>query len=94
MATGLAGFIEYDSMGRPFMGLLIEDGSVQVKMYIAHKDRAVQTARTIGEQLNKMARELQGMDEKIVPVSAELSDLLKGDSNASVRQRPGQSRKR
>lgn len=89
MATGLAGFIEYDSMGRPFMGFLIEDGNVQVKLYLAHKEGATQTARTIGEQLAKMAKELQGLDEKIVPVGAGLSDFLKGDGNASVRQRTG-----
>ena len=69
-SSGIAGFIDYDEAGRPFMGLLMEEGGVQVKIYVAHKDNAMRAAAEIGRQLNVMAADLGKMKNKTQLIAA------------------------
>ncbi len=72
--TGIAGFIDYDSSGRPFMGLVVEDGALQVHVYLAHKDRAQVVAQTLARALTKLANDLRTVENKIILVEGTAND--------------------
>lgn len=65
MASGVAGFIDYDEAGKPFMGLLVEDGNVMVKLFLARKGQAFEVAGELGRQLNAMAKDLQTTKDQL-----------------------------
>lgn len=70
-----AGFIDYDQVGKPFMGLIFEDGGIQLKIYLAHKDNAINVAAEFTEQVKKMARDLQREKDKIMPVQGNMEGI-------------------
>jgi hypothetical protein len=79
MASAIAGFIDYDGDGKPFMGLLIQDQRVEVKIYLSHKDKAFEVVGELTRQLNLMAGDLIKMKNQLV--AANGSEL-----NGSVRK--------
>ena len=72
----LAGFIEHDSQGNPFMGLYVEEGGVSVKLYLAHKENAIKAAAELSKQLQQMALDIQKekKEVRIVPVEGVLKN--------------------
>lgn len=74
MATGVAGFIDYDPSGRPFMGLVVEDGALQVHVYLAHKDRAQVVAQTLAREINLLAADLRVTENKTTLVEGTAND--------------------
>jgi hypothetical protein len=69
----VAGFTDYDPNGRPFMGLLITDQSIEVKIYLAHKEKAFEVVGELTRQLKLMAADLVKTNDKLV--AANGSDL-------------------
>jgi hypothetical protein len=83
---GVAGFIDYDGNGRPFIGLLWEDGGIQVKVYLAHKETASVATAELIRQLKQMTHDLMQTPDKLVAVE--------GDINAIVRKSEGHNGER
>ena len=74
-ASAIAGFTDYDSNGKPFMGLLITDQHVEVKIYLAHKEKAFEAVGELSRQLNLMAKDLNTMKTKTVLAEGSGSEL-------------------
>lgn len=74
----VAGFIDYDGEGRPFMGLLIDSGQTQTKVYLAHKDKAFEVSGELRKQLQRMASDLVATPDKIVPVTGNVEAINNG----------------
>jgi len=72
--AGIAGFIDYGPDGRPFMGLEIESGNMQVKVYIAHKDNAIAAAAELSRQIKAMAHDLVQTPDKLIEVNGVVND--------------------
>jgi hypothetical protein len=74
MSGGIAGFIDYDPEGKPYMGLVVEDGPMQVKIFIARREGAFEVVGELTRQLKLMAADLQKTHNKIQPVNGSLPD--------------------
>lgn len=81
--ANIAGFIDRDGNGNPFMGLYIEDGILSVKFYLAHKENAIKAAAQLSKQLEQMALDIQKekKEARIVPVEGVLK-------NGAIRGKP------
>lgn len=79
----IAGFIDRDGNGNPFMGLYVEDGTLSVKLYIAHKENAIKAAAELSKQLEQMALDIQKekKEVRIIPVSGVIE-------NGAIRGKP------
>jgi len=72
--AGIAGFIDYGPDGRPFMGMEIESGNMQVKVYIAHKDNAIAAAAELSRQIKAMAHDLVQTPDKLIAANGAMPD--------------------
>lgn len=71
---GITGFIEHAPDGKPFMGLIIEENTVQVKFFLATKPMASNVVRTLSSQLQNLANELSRTPDKLVEVNGVVND--------------------
>lgn len=77
----IAGFIDYDANGKPFMGLILEEQGMRVQVFLARKEDAQNRAQVISNELHKLAKELIKTPDKLV--------AAQGDIDAFVRKVPG-----
>lgn len=63
---GIAGFTDFDLAGQPYMGLIVEDGGIIVKFYLAHKINAQSAADELCKQIQKMASDLRKVEPKLI----------------------------
>lgn len=82
----ISGFIDYDNNGKPFMGIIVEDGGIMLHIFLARKDDAQMRAQRIANELHKLAKDLISTPDKLVEVH--------GDINAIVRNPPGSTGQR
>jgi len=76
----LAGYINYDDRGKPYMGLLFTDKAVKVEVFLGYAEQGMAFAN----EMLKMAKELRTMPDKIMEVKG----------NGLVRPVQGDLRKR
>jgi hypothetical protein len=81
----VSGFINYDELGRPYMGLLFMDGSIKAEVFLSYPDNAGNVVRQMGVTLDKLAHELINTPNKIV--------LQKGGESANLRTAEVRKRK-
>lgn len=77
MAQGITGFTDYGPDGKPYMGLIVTTESTEYKFFLANRETSFDTIRIFTDELKKVARELRGMPDKIMPVEGTLNGLLK-----------------
>ena len=85
--AGLAGFIDYDANGKPFIGLMMEDGTLSIKMYLGHKDNAPKICGDLTIMLGNLVNDLRKAQDRIVAVNGVID-------NAAIRKPPESNRQR
>lgn len=78
---GITGFIEHMPDGKPFMGLIIEENTIQVKFFLATKAMAPEVVRNLSSQLQQLANELRKTPDKLI---------IAGANDAAFRKPEGQ----
>lgn len=71
---GITGFIDHMPDGKPYMGLVIEENTVQVKFFLATKAMAPDVVRTLSSQLQNLCNELRRTPDKLVEVNGVVND--------------------
>lgn len=77
----VAGFIDFDANGKPFMGLILQDEGIRVQVFLARKEDAQNRVQKISNELHKLAKELIITPDQLI--------AAKGDIDAFVRKLPG-----
>ena len=74
--SGLSGYIDYDQLGRPYAGLVIEAGIMRTQIVLCFKDTAVHDIGEIIRQLKLLQHDLIQMPDKLIEVKGDVNGLL------------------
>lgn len=96
----IGAFIEYDSQGIPYIGLLLQSDGVSISYFLAHKGDARTRIREFASSLNKLVAEVEAMPVKLVEMKGDIDGILKssergpGGTIPNAPRRPAQRPRR
>ena len=74
--SGLSGYIDYDGLGRPYAGLMVEAGIMRTQIVLCFKDTAVHDLGEIIRQLKLLQHDLINTPDKLIEVKGDVNGLL------------------
>jgi hypothetical protein len=72
---GVASFIDFDETGQPFMGLMVEDTTTQIRFYIAHKPQAQYAVDILVRNLQEMASTLRKTQPRLIEAKGNIDGV-------------------